>query len=128
MAGVDLFRTQFATMLDKTENPHGTLREWAGMLQNMAQWESGTYTGTGSNIDVDVQGDPKMVILMDITQSCMAIHIDGMPDASYLELIAAATAYTVANGITLGTGTFRIGTDANINTNLDAGRWFALIG
>jgi len=95
-------------------------------MARVAEVQYGPYTGTGANIDVEVNGDPKLVILFDQTQQCLGVHIRGMDAASYFEIDNGAVAYVGAAGITVGTDTFRIGTDGNINTGADVGFWLTL--
>ena len=93
----------------------------------MGQIQFGTYTGTGVAISVATDGAPKLVVLVDVTQVGIAFHITGMAAASFLSVDNGATSYQAANGITLGTDGFTIGTNALINTGGDSGFWFAVI-
>lgn len=96
------------------------------MMTRVAEVQYGAYTGTGADITVAVNGDPKIVILFDQTQSCVGVYIRGMADASFFMIDNAAVAYVAAAGVTVGVDSFIIGADVNINTAADAGFWLVI--
>lgn len=123
----DVFRTLVSSLASRPCDTYPLSSELMGALTNLGQVQFGTYTGTGVAISVTTLGNPRLVILYDVTQQCLGIHISGMTAATYFQIDNAAVGAVGANGITLGTNGFTIGTDAGINTNLDSGFWLAII-
>jgi hypothetical protein len=118
-----------ALIEDKTEPYAGVaqLSQIASLLSSRAvRGAVGTYTGTGSALDVDLDFDPDVVVIVDSTQAVVGIHFAGMADAYAMKLKQGAFAYVTANGITLGTEKFTIGTDGDFNTGADVGFYLAL--
>lgn len=124
-----ILRSKLATFLADVAMKAGHLfvGDFAAMMQRVVEIDWGTYTGTGVALDVATDGNPFVVVVSDTTQDTMGIHIKGMTDAHFFKVKTAAVGHTAANGITLGTNKFTIGTDADINTGADTGFWFALI-
>lgn len=123
--GTNYLTSGIATFLAATEHPYPDVRNLAGVLTNVAQIAVGSYTGTGAEITVDTPGDPRVVLLVDETQTTTALHISGQDDAAYINLATGVKVTT--NGVTLGSGGFTIGTDADINTDSDVGFYLAII-
>ena len=103
------------------------MNDLLSVLQSASHIQYGTYTGTGVALDVTTDGDPILVIVSDTSQNTIGVHIKGMTDAHFFKIKTAAVAHTAANGITLGTDKFTIGTDSDINTNTDTGFWLAFM-
>ena len=77
----------------------------------------GAYVGTGSGFSVDAPGfKPRFVLLINVTDPALAIHIEGMADDSAWTQEADQTAYTTSGCITLDDAGFNVGTDAQLNT------------
>lgn len=124
----DPFRTLVATLAAAPTQTYPVAAELMGALVNMAQMETGAFAGTGSAISVATNGDPRLVILVNITQHSLAVHISGMADASMLLCEDTPDVeYISTAGITLGTNSFTIGTNADVNTASDEGFWVAFI-
>lgn len=123
----DLFRDLRTTLASLPTQTYPEAQDLMGALGNLGQVEFGTYAGTGSAIVVTTQGNPRAVVLLNLTQECMGVHFTGMTDAHFFKIDNAATAWVSANGITLGTNQFTIGTDATINTASDVGFWGVII-
>jgi len=104
---------------------YGPLGHMIAAMANVGQVQFGTYTGTGSALEVVIAGNPRLVLLYDATQATLAVNWQGMAAASYV--LTSTMAVVAANGITLGTNKFTIGTDGDINTGSDVGYWVAII-
>jgi len=116
----DIMREVLQALDADTVKPYADVRPLMKALTNVAQFETITgIAGTGAALDVETQGNPRAVVLINRTQNCLAVHTKGMPNASAMKVTAAA-AWIAVNGITLGSEKFTIGTDADLNTNLDA--------
>jgi hypothetical protein len=96
------------------------------IFENVSQMKIGGYTGTGAIVTVATPFDPKFVALYDQTQQCLALHFQGMTADHAFKIDNAATGAIAADGITLGTDSFAIGDDADINTNHDVGFYLAI--
>lgn len=96
------------------------------MMARVGEVEVGTLTGSGVAQTKAVNGDPKLVLVMDQTQDCLGVHFSGMAAGSFFAIDNGGVAYVAANGITLGTDSFIVGTDAKLNTNLDTAFWLAV--
>lgn len=91
-------------------------------LAGLAQFKVGGYTGTGSALDVDCGFTPKAVIITGDddtppTAPVIALHF-GHTAAKGIKVVnhdTAQIAVIAANGVTLGTKKFTVGTDANLN-------------
>lgn len=116
----DYMRDVLDTMQDDTVNPFAKVLTLAKAMTNVLQWESGSVTGTGADLEVETSGAPKLVILTNITQDVIAFWHYGM---------SAATAYILDNAPAFGIGAdgitgsassydygFTIGTNALLNT------------
>lgn len=101
--------------------------DFSFMASKLCEVEVGAYTGTGANITVTTTGNPIAVFIMDVTQQCLGVNIRGMAAASFFQVDNGGVAIVGANGVTLGTSQFIIGTAAAINTAADTGVWLALI-
>jgi ribose 5-phosphate isomerase RpiB len=102
--------------------------DFANALVNAAQVEFGAVaSATGSAMTIATNGNPRAVFVYDITQQCLGIHFTGMTAAHVFKVDNAATAHASANGITLGTNQFIIGTDGDINTASDVLVWMVII-
>jgi hypothetical protein len=123
----DAFRTLVTALQGLPTETYPPAAALMNGLSKVAQIQFGAYTGTGGAITVVTNGDPRMVILVDVTQQCTALHITGMTAAHFFQIDNGGVAHVGAAGITLGTNSFVIGTDAHINTNLDVGFWFAVV-
>lgn len=100
---------------DKTKT-YPEARELMAALTRMGQFQTGTVTGTGAALDVDVNGDPKVVIAFNTNNACMGIKISGMADKFAAKIVTAGNLTYADEMITLGTGKFSFGTDANLNS------------
>lgn len=128
MSLLDSLRTKLADILAHPEvNRFINIQDFSSMMLRMAQIEYGTYTGTGAGIVVSTHGDPLIVLLIDATQNCALLHIKGMTDAHGLKIITAGIAMIAADGITLGTDSFTIGADVDINTAADVGHYLVIL-
>lgn len=122
----DLLRTNLTAMDADTVKPYPELRQLAKAMTRVAQYQRGEVAGTGVNIDVTVDGTPQLIILLNETQQSVTFWTADMAAASMMDIQTQAN-YTAADGITGGTNTFRIGTDAAINQNLDVINWFCIL-
>jgi len=127
MAGTDVWRAFVTRMEALPTQIYAEAMDLMAALTNMAQVQVGTYTGTGVALDVSTDGDPRFVLLVNITQQALVVHSSGMTAAHALIASAVATKAIAADGITLGTGKFTIGVDAELNTLADSGFWCAII-
>ena len=117
MAGIDILRTTLAALLADTPKPYASVRALMSVLTRSAQIYCGTVTGTTAVIAVDVPGDPKFVIVVNTNDRTMGVKIYGMATLFAVKLNATGPAITYADQIiSLGTGIFTIGTDAQLNT------------
>ena len=121
----DEMRARLATLLGETEHPYPDMRALLSVFTNMGQIQFGTYTGTAALITKTTSGNPRLVYLVDDTQTTHALNFTGMADDSYRNIQTGAV--VVADGIILGTNQFSIGVDVGINQAADVGFWFAII-
>jgi hypothetical protein len=113
----------------------------------MRQFAVGTFTGTGAIITVELGWQPDYVkVYNDSDAGNLAPvieHFKGMPAASGLKSLKsvdngatgnASSARVTTNGITINAGDttvkagFKIGADADVNVNGEAGYWVAFRG
>jgi hypothetical protein len=91
----------------------------------------GTEAGTGSDLDIDTPFDPAAVLIYNETNDALFVHLPTMDAAKAVEIAAVATQAQVvvaiaANGITLGTKKFTLGTNADLNTAADVIHYMAI--
>lgn len=96
-----------------------------GAMLRTAEAMSGTVTGTGAALDVATPFDPAVVMLVNETQGVLAVKMPGQTGATALTQKAGATTAAAAASITLDTGKFTLGTNADVNTAADVIRWTA---
>lgn len=96
-----------------------------GVLLRGAEAASGTVVGTGALLDVPTPFDPAAVILIDETQGVLALKMPGQATDTALTQKNAVTTAAAAGSITLGSGKFTIGVNADLNTAADVIRWTA---
>jgi len=96
-----------------------------GAMLRTAEAVSGTVIGTGAALDVPTPFDPAVVMTVNETDGSFAIKMPGQPGATALVQKAGATTPAAANAITLDTGKFTLGTNADVNTAADVIRWTA---
>lgn len=90
--------------------------------------KTGTYTGNGTSQSVTLGFKPMKVEIINITDGdTYYIHINGMTDATGIS-IAAATAGVSANGVTLSSNGFSVGSDVSVNENAKTFRYLAYNG
>lgn len=78
----------------------------------------GAIIGTGAAMVVSKVGfKPRLLLLVNVEDPCIGIHIDGMPDASVLIHTDGTTSWVTSQGITLTDVGFNMGTRADINTD-----------
>lgn len=78
-------------------------------MRILNEFASGTYTGTGSAVVVTCGFKPQCVIVYNDTDGDdLFIHLQGMADASAIQ-ISAAVAKLSSNGVTLSTTGFTAG-------------------
>jgi hypothetical protein len=86
-------------------------------MGNISQTKAGSYTGTGAAQTITLGYEPKGVIIMNTTDGdSVALHFDGMTDATAIAIGAAAAA-VASQGVTLTSRGFTLGTDASVNEN-----------
>lgn len=98
---------------------------------------TGTVTGTGSAINVELGFSPKAVVLINETDPGLYVWLDTMADAEMLKLVDGTVALTfpTSNGVsgyagvaaTTGTG-FTIGADSDANAASDVIHYLAIGG
>lgn len=91
----------------------------------------GETVGTGAALDVGTPFDPAAVLIYNLTRPALFLFLPSMTAGHVAELAAVATQAQVvvavaANGITLGTKKFTIGTDADLNTIADVIHYMAI--
>lgn len=101
------------------------------------QLATGSATGTGSAINVELGFQPKVVVLINETDPGLGIWSDSMADAEMLKLVDATVALTfpTSNGVsayagveaTTGKG-FTIGADSDLNGASDVIHYIAFGG
>lgn len=124
----DALRTLMAALAAAPTETYPPAPTLMNALSKMSQVQFGTYAGsTGVAQTITTNGDPRAVLLVDVTQQCAALHLTGMTAAHMFKMDNVAVAHVSANGLTLGTGSFTIGTDANINSTGDSGFWFVIV-
>ena len=118
--GVDLLRTTMASLLAESEHPYADVRPLASALTRTSQVYFVTVTGTTASLDVDVPGDPLSVQVTNTNNGCVGSKDYGMAGAFANKFKASDDSQAYADAmITLGTGKFTIGTDADLNTAHD---------
>lgn len=115
----------------KVDIPYATKLELVrSILANNAEICAGSVAGTGAAIEVVTPFDPGFVWLLKNSGTGDPIQMlkhPGHATASAMKTVAAGTVSTVAaDGITLGTKKFTIGTDADINENGETILWLAI--
>lgn len=103
-------------------------RELFNALAFMLQFQTGTVTtpGGATPLDVDIEGNPRFVVVFNDTTATMVLKIYGMADANAAKKVTGGALTYTDETITLGTGKFTIGADADINSG-DAVTWCALV-
>jgi hypothetical protein len=123
----NLMQAVVSNLLAQTEHPYPDMRTLAQALTNAGQLQTGTVTGTGASLDVDTAGNPRVVIIVNATDIGAGVKISGMAGAYALKVLdTPAVSYANAM-ITLDTGKFTIGSDADLNGSGDTIVWMALI-
>lgn len=98
---------------------------------------TGTVTGTGAALNVELGFTPKAVVLINETDPGLFIWFDTMADAEMLKLVDGAVALTFPTtngvstfaGVTATTGKgFTIGADADANAASDVIHYIAFGG
>ena len=120
---------------DKPVNstPYLDFRTINAMMAMVAEMEIGTVTGTGADLIVSgLEFDPAFVILINITDPTLGLHVAGMT-ADHMVKLTDAPALTIptSNGITLGAKgerRFLVGADADLNVSAEVIRWIAFGG
>lgn len=131
--GVDLLRTSISTLLSTySERTYPTFSMMQSILARVGQLLTGTSTGTGLALAIDTAGDPQIVVACNIEGAAGAITIcakvRGMGTGYSMKLEGGGpTISYVDDTITLGTGSFTIGVDTDLNAATDALVWFALV-
>lgn len=88
--------------------------------------KAGTYTGSGATQAVTVGFKPTFLFLYNDTDGdTVGFVIQGQADGTTPN-IAAAVAESAANGVTLTSSGFSLGSDAIANENAKAYRYFAI--
>lgn len=78
----------------------------------------GAFIATGSAITIAKVGfKPRLVLLINVDDPGLAVHIEGMPAAAAFIHTDATSSYVTSNGVTLTDTGFTVGTDANLNTD-----------
>lgn len=90
------------------------------------QAKSGSYTGTGSAIQLNLNFQPKRFEIVDETSGTVqAYTLQTSAKASAYINSAGTLSYVTTNGFTFGPQGMLIGTNASINTAAHVYRWFA---
>lgn len=103
------------------------------------QVRTGTVSGTGSAINVELGFTPKVVFLINETDPGMFIWTDVMADAEALKMTdAVALTFPTSNGISVYAGSatpgseaekgFTIGADSDLNASSDVIHYIAIGG
>lgn len=90
----------------------------------------GSVTGTGAAIEVQLDFQPRLIEVYNVTAPASGVWMEGMADASAFKRVTAGDATLItSNGITPGIDGsefgFTIGTDADLNTAAELIRWVA---
>lgn len=98
--------------------------------------ESGSYSGNGTSQTITLPWNAALVFICSSNTSTNAnkgggVKIDAMPSAAFYRLRQvnngnAEYLYVTANGITLGTADFSVGSDTRINASGVTYYWFAI--
>lgn len=110
--------------------PYPTWREVArGLLKNGAEmFFGGPFDGTGSAIVVsDLPFDPACVVLINRDGLAWAVKTPGMAGDDCVKFVTDGTmSYITSDGITLGTKSFTIGTDGDLNVDTEELHYIAV--
>lgn len=88
---------------------------------------TGTYTGNGSSQTITLGFKPVKLEIVNVTDGdTFYITYEGVSDATGWN-ISTATAAVAANGATLSTRGFSVGSDASVNENAKVFRYFAFV-
>lgn len=114
----------------KNDVPYLTkLEAVRAVLKHATECFQGVTTGTGSAIEVTVPFDPAVVIAFKTAGTgapVAAIKLAGMAADDTIKIVATgAMTYDTSGLITLTSGKFVIGTDADLNEASNAIRWVA---
>ncbi|WP_422028167.1 hypothetical protein [Roseovarius sp.] len=95
---------------------------------------TGTVTGTGSAINVEVGFEPKVVVIINETDPGLYVWTDTMANAEMLKVTdAVAMTFPTSNGVSAYAGSvatnstgFTIGADSDMNASSDVIHYIAL--
>lgn len=93
--------------------------------------KTGTYTGTGAALDVNVGFKPIAVLAYNETDGdVVALQMQGAAAAKGLKIVDSGSgttdiSFVSSNGITLANNGFRVGTDSDMNENAKVYRYLA---
>lgn len=122
----DLLRTITSQLLSETEHPYPDMRPLARALTRVGQVQFGAIASmTGVLTPVDADGQPRVVLVYNLTQASACLWFEGMVTDSFVLLETGAQ--VAADGIIVNAGGFSIGVDANINTALDSVFWMVIV-
>lgn len=95
-------------------------------VADAAKIAHGEVVGVAAGLDVTTPFDPDVVIIWNQTNAVLGVHFGGMGNSEGAKLKQGAFAHVGANGLTLGTGKFSIGTDSDFNGDGDAIHYIAI--
>ncbi len=95
-------------------------------MQVLAQYSTGSYTGTGAAQTITLGFKPTAIIAYNESDGDLLwFHIRGMVDATAATVVAA-TAKVASQGCTLTNNGFTLGTDATINESAKVYKYIAI--
>lgn len=91
---------------------------------------TGSVVGTGASIEVQLDFQPRVIELYNVTGLVTAVWVEGMADASAIKRVTAGdmtvvTTLGVTPGIAASEFGFTIGADTDINVAAELIRWVA---
>ncbi len=80
----------------------------------------GSFVGTGAALSIEAPGfKPRFVILVNVSDPALSLHIEGMADDSAWTQEDGASAYTTSDCVTLTSLGFDVGSDVQLNAASD---------
>lgn len=123
----DPFRTLKTALDAAPTQTYPLVMDLISALHQILQVQFGSETATGAAMTITTQGNPRCVLWYDETQECLAINMTGMAADSAFKIDNVAVSDAAADAITLGTNSFVVGVDADMNTVADTIFWVAFI-
>ena len=89
---------------------------------------TGSFTGDGVSQSITLGFKPKLLVLFNVTDGTqLTFYFDGMADGKAISMVSAIS-LIAANGVTLSSTGFSLGSDDSVNKNLKVFKYYAISG